>query len=157
MKWFHSITVSVFIKPEENYDMLKQKFILLFPFSLEDAKIAIKETCVSSFEDRILRILEIKLTKESLINQLMKSILDKLSHDDVSMMLQQLPTRVDAESNFFFRLSKIKLIDENCYIIVDDGNCYHFKCYVAAYPQNKEKAMETVSKFLSLKNSLNES
>jgi len=47
------------------------------------------------------------------------------------------------------RIDKKKFTEEGEYELVDHGDCYHFKCHVATYPQDKEKAKELVKEYLS--------
>jgi len=149
MKLFHSISVSVFIKEEEDYEIIKGKFLGLFSFDLKDSKVALSEKNVSILNDRSMVILEVRLARNGQINDLIEFVKSKLSDKDKQMLVQQLDSRVDEELNFFFRLSKPKLTESGKYVVVDDGDCYHFKCHIATYPQNREKGKELVKDFLS--------
>ncbi len=149
MKLFHSVNISVFIKDEEDYDSIKENFIGLFPFNLEEARVNLSETNASTFNDRTIRILEVRLERNRQINDFMKAVKEKLSITDREMMIKQINTRLDDNLDFFFRLSKSELIEEGKCVVVDDGNCYHFKCHIATFPQNKKKAKELIQDFLS--------
>ncbi|MFT4304265.1 MAG: RNA-binding domain-containing protein [Candidatus Woesearchaeota archaeon] len=149
MKIFHSVVVSVFIKEEEDYNLIKDKYLELFPFDLKKARVLFFVQSASTFNERQIKILEVRIEKEKFLNEFMNNILLKISKNDIKMMLDQIDTRVDENGDFFFRISKEKVIQNKPeYIIVDDGNCYHFKCHVAAYPQNKQNAINVVTNFL---------
>lgn len=147
-KLFHNILISVFIKPEEDFDSIKTAFLSLFPFDLEILKIPVNERNASTFNDRTIKIIEVKLEKNRIINEFMNHISEKLNHNDKAMLVRQLDSRIDDELNFFFRLSKKRLLEDNCFVVVDHGNCFHFKCHIATYPKNKDKAKELLSDFL---------
>jgi RNA binding exosome subunit len=147
MRCFHTIIVSVFVKEEEDYQQIKLGFLELFPFKPEDEKVIVSEKIVSTFNDRKIRILEVRLTKTRHINEFMQYIRAKMSDSDKKMIIEQIDSRVDGCMNFFFRLSKKKLLEEGKFVVVDHGDCYHFKCHVASYPQNREKAKVIVKNF----------
>jgi len=148
MKLFHNISVSVFIKEEEDYEVVKENFLKLFPFSLEEEKIGLSESKASTFNDKKITILEVRFTRNRQINEMMDFTKDKLSDSDKEMLVRQIDSRVDEETNFFFRLSKSKWINDEKYVVVDHGDCFHFRCHVATYPQNKEKAEQIVVNYL---------
>jgi RNA-binding protein len=148
MKLFHNITVSVFIKENEDYDSIRQSFLSIFPFDLTKSRILLNEQKVSTFNDKIITILEVQLINNKIINLLIDFIKSKLSVTDKDMVINQIDSRVDENCDFFFRISKSKLIEEGKFVIVDDGNCYHFKCHIASYPQKKEKAISIVKEYL---------
>ena len=149
MRFFHNIAVSVFCKQEEDFDLIKKAFIGLFPFDCQKEKIEIEEKRASTFNDRVIRIFKVQLVKVRHINQFMDSIMGSLEATDKEMMARQLDSRTDDEGNFFFRLSKKKLIEEGKFVVVDHGDCYHFKCHAATYPLSKEKAKEIIKVVLS--------
>ncbi|MCB9358676.1 hypothetical protein H6503_01975 [Candidatus Woesearchaeota archaeon] len=152
-KLFHNVHASVFIKEEEDYDAIKAGFLKIFPWNLRDAKILLMEKSVSTFNERKISILEVTVERNRQINELIAHILSKLSHSNIMMLLEQLPTRVDDDGNFFFRLSKSRILQEKPeYMIVDDGDCYHFKCHVASFPQSKENSIKIVQEYLSSSN-----
>lgn len=148
MRLFHNIVVSVFIKPEEDYDQIKEKFLSLFPFDLKKNKVPVDEKNASTFYDRTIKILEVKLEKERVIKEFMNSVLAKLSKSDKEMLIRQINTRLDDDLNFYFRLSKKQVINDGVFGVVDHGNCYHFRCHVATYPKSKNKAKQLIVEFL---------
>jgi RNA binding exosome subunit len=149
MKLFHDISINVFIKEDEDYDILKSSFLKLFPFNLDDMKVLLLESKASTFNNKFITILEVKLTRNKLINDFMDSIKEKLSQNDKDMVVDQIDSRIDEDSNFFIRLDKKKLILESKYIVTDDGDCFHLKCNVATYPVNKEKAKKVIIDYFS--------
>ena len=147
MKQFHSVKVRVFIHWKEDAAAIEDGLLLLFPFNLQNEKIPLAKTSASTFENRTVDILEIVLTKERHIKPLLSYIREKLSDADIALLLDQLPTRIDEEQNFFFRLAKDKVLDGEL-VITEDGNCYHFTCHVATYPKNSSAAQAVVRQFL---------
>ena len=148
MKLFHNIEVNIFIKPEEDYDSLKKGFIGLFPFDLTKERVKINEMSASTFHDRKIKIVEVRLTKDRHMIELFDDVKEKLSEADKKMLVKQIDSRIDDELCFFFRLSRKKLIEDNKYVVVDHGDCYHFKCHIATYPRNKEKAKGMIKEFI---------
>ena len=148
MKLFHNIIVSVFIKPEEDYDLIKAKFLSLFPFDLDEIKIPIMEKNASTFNERKIKIVEVKLVRNKIVSQFMEHIKEKMSEGDRSMILRQLDNRIDEELNFFFRFSKKRMLEDK-FVVVDHGDCFHLKCHVVSYPKRKEKAIKSLIDFFS--------
>jgi RNA binding exosome subunit len=146
IKIFHSVIASVFIKENEDAETINKALVSLFPFDLEENKLKVEETIASTFFNKKIRITEVKLTKKKLVNCFMEKLKQNISDADKEMVLRQLYTRVDDEGNFFIRLSKKRLL-EGKHVVVDHGDCFHVKCHIAAYPQNKENAMKIVREF----------
>jgi len=56
MKWVHRAKISVFVKPEDNIDTIKESIKKLVPFELEKAKIELQEQAATGFEESFARI-----------------------------------------------------------------------------------------------------
>lgn len=146
-KIFHSVVVNVFIKEEDNFEQVEQVFLNLFPFDLIKEKIIYEKTEALITEERKLNILKVILNRNRNMNDFMKSIKEKISIEDKNLLVEQLNSRIDEDLNFFFRINKDKLLKEGIFQLTDTGNCFHFKCHVATYPQNLEKAKEKIKLF----------
>lgn len=146
-KIFHNVTITVFIKQEEDFDEIKDSFLKLFPFGLTDAKVKLNKTQAHIAEDRKMTILDVCLTRNRQINDFMKHILSVFSKDSKNLIVEQIDTRIDAESNFYFRIDKTEFIKNEKLVLTDGGNCFHFKCHVATFPQSVEKSKEVVVDF----------
>jgi RNA binding exosome subunit len=143
MKLCHNIAVSVFAKPEEDYELLKSTLIKLFPFDLEEKKVNMNETVAQGFQERTIKMCEIVIDKDSLVNDFLENLIGNLSSEQKELLVKQKESRLDDELHFFIRLDKGKLIDRQ-YWVTDSGNCYHIKMKIAAFPATKEKALEVV-------------
>jgi len=140
MKYFNNIKISVFAKKdEEDHEKIKQKLIELVPFDPEKEKLKVKEQKAEGFNEKIVYIYEIDLAKDRHINAFTEFLLSKLTPEQKELIKRQLESRLDEEFNFFLRLDKEKLLN-NEFWITDSGDCYHIKANIACFPRNREKA-----------------
>jgi RNA binding exosome subunit len=146
MKLAHTIKLRVFINEDEDYEKIREKLVSLFPFDLEQNKINIQKTIALGAKENKIIILKIKITKDSLINQFIKS-LDKKLGDQKEILIKQLSSRTDEQGRFFIRLDKKQLL-KNRFKITDSGSCFHIEMHVAAFPMNKENAMQAAKSIL---------
>lgn len=146
-KIFHNVKITVFIKEEQDFDAIQDSFLELFPFGLQEAKVKLNKTQAQIVEDRKMIILDVLLTRNRQINDFMNNILSKMSSDVKKTIVEQIDTRIDEESNFYFRIDKDEFMNNNKIVLTDGGNCFHFKCHVATYPQNVENAKKVVVEF----------
>jgi RNA binding exosome subunit len=144
MKITNSVTIKVFCKPEENQETIKQSLLKLLPFSLEQEKLQLTHTKATGFNDREISIFEITLSKDNHISQFIKHLKSLLSADTKQLILRQLETRLDEEFNFFIRLDKDRLINDNLCYITDSGSCFHIKINIAAFPKKREAAIKVI-------------
>jgi len=147
MKLAHNIKVNVFIKPGEDEKLLREKFLGLFPFSLEEEKIAVARSTATGFNKREIIILEVMLEKERLTNAFLKSLNEKLDPAQRLMLIRQ-ENRLDDNLDFFLRLDKQCLLN-NQLNITDYGECFHIRISVAAFPRKVACALEVVKKIFS--------
>jgi len=147
MKTLHAITLSVFIKPEEDYEKNKDAFLSFFPFDLEEQKIQIKQSSAISFEERKIIVLEVQLTKTKHCDDFLISLLGKLFSEQKQMLLRQKESRLDENCCFFMRFDKERLLEKKELFITDSGNCFHLKICIACYPAKREKAFPVIEGF----------
>jgi len=147
MKLANNIKVCVFVKPEDDEDKMKKKFISLFPFDLEKEKIVLQQSKATGFNQRKVIILEVDLEKERHTRSFLESFVSKLNDQQKTMLVSQ-DNRIDDECNFFLRLDKQKLLDDEFWI-TDSGECFHVKINIAAFPKKKEKAKDVVKEIFS--------
>ncbi|MBS3127605.1 hypothetical protein J4410_00495 [Candidatus Woesearchaeota archaeon] len=140
MKNIHSITLSVFIKPEEDFEKNKNIFLSFFPFSIEEQKILITEMIATSFEERQIKILEVILEKQKHTTLFLQSLLERLAPEQKQLLLRQRNSRVDDYCCFFIRFDKERLLESNTLFITDSGHCFHLKIHLACYPAKRENA-----------------
>ncbi len=148
MKLAHKIAVNVFCKPEDSEQDILNKLRFLFPFSLEENKIRIKRNSASGFNDGKILIFEVDLIKEKHCNEFLENLKEKLSQEQKDMLIRQINSRLDEKLNFFIRLDKNKLLNENEFSVTDKGNCYHIKISIAAFPAKREKAITVLENYL---------
>lgn len=147
MKKVHTITVSVFAKPDENKDELKLALIDLFPFSLEEEKIIIQESSSSTFDNRKMYMYEVTIEKERHTNAFIDMLLQNFSDVQKEEVRTQ-ENRLDNELRFYIRLEKESLVNKQ-FTLTDEGNCFHIKMSVAAFPKKKEVALKIIKEVFS--------
>lgn len=159
MKLANNIKVSVFIKttdksvesvsqdlqkPEEDENSLKNKFLELFPFNLEEEKVLLKKSKATGFNQKEIIIYEVDINKDKHTNLFLKNLKEKLDSQQKIMLIRQ-EDRLDERLNFFIRLDKGSLLNGQ-YQVTDCGECFHIRIGIAAFPRKKETALEVVKK-----------
>jgi RNA binding exosome subunit len=152
MKWIHRATLTAFAKPEEDAEAIKQGIIALVPFNLEEAKIKLDIQNAESFEERIIKIFTIILTKESHTNDFLQFLLDNLSDEQKKLLLAQAESRLDKEFDFFMRIEKDKWVRDRKIILTDSGHCFHIKLSLATFPKKRETALALINKLFAIGN-----
>lgn len=147
MRLAHNIKITVFSK-EEDPGRIREALISLTGFELEKEKLSIKQSTAMGFKEKKIRILEIVLKKEKHTNMFLSRLMAALKKEQKEMLLRQIESRLDSNLDFFVRLDKEKLLNNELWI-TDSGNCYHIKISIAAYPSTREKAVEIVEKTLN--------
>ena len=144
MKIANSIRITVFVKEGEDEAQIKKTLFSLFPFDLEKEAIELKQDNATGFNDKKIKILEVLLTKDKHISIFFENLKNRLSKDIKELILKQAESRIDDECNFFLRFSKDKLINEKEFWLTDQGNCFHIKINIAAFPKKKENALKII-------------
>jgi len=145
----HNIHITVFCKPEDDVGLITEKLLFLVPFDLKKEKIKLKKTTATGFNNRKIIILEIYLKKESRTNLFLANLAEKLTDEQRLLIKKQAESRLDHELNFFLRLDKNKLINEDKLWLTDKGECFHIKIKIAAFPKKKETALKIINKIFS--------
>ncbi len=143
MKLANNVRISVFSKEDENEQAIEEKLKQMVPLELEKEKITLTKQTAMGFNEKKIRILEIALNKDRHINTFLESITKNLGEKQKELLLRQKESRLDEELNFFIRLDKEKMLN-NEYWITDSGSCYHIKINIAAFPRKREKAFEII-------------
>ena len=144
MKIANSIKLTVFAKQEENQEKIKSTLLSLIPFNLEQENLQISQQTATGFNENKIIIFEILLEKERHIQSFLDNLLQNLSQEAKQLILKQAESRLGNECNFFLRFSKDKLINENEIWLTDQGNCFHIKINIAAFPKNRDIALEII-------------
>jgi RNA binding exosome subunit len=153
MKYFHSIKLTVFSKPEDDEEKIKTAFLGLIPFDFEKEKVECKLQTASGFTERKIKIFEIKLLKQRHTDAFFDFLMSKLNDEQKKLLLRQKESRLDDNLNFFIRLDKEKLF-ENEYFITDSGSCFHIMISIAAFPAKKECGLRIIDEIF-LKQGIN--
>jgi len=148
MKYLHNIKITVFVKPDEDLELIKTTLINLIPFNLEKEKIQLKESTATSFEQRKIIVLNISLAKTRHTNSFLKFLLNKLSGEQKQLLLKQALSRLDNEQKFFIRLDKNYLLN-NKFKITDSGDCFHIKMGIASFPSTKQNSLKIIKELLT--------
>jgi len=149
MKIANSIKITFFVKEEEDEEKIKKSLLSLIPFNLEKEKVELKQSNAKGFNEKNIKIFEIFLQKEKQINIFLKNLNNNLSKEAKELILKQAESRTDNEGNFFLRFSKDKLLNENEFWLTDQGNCFHIKLNIAAFPKNKENTLIIINRIFS--------
>ena len=152
MRWIHRATITALAKPEEDADAIRQGIIALVPFNLEEAKVKLDIQNAESFEDRIIKIFTIILTKESHTNDFLQFLLDNLSEEQKKLLIAQAESRLDKEFDFFIRIEKDVWVRERKILLTDSGHCFHIKLSLATFPKKRETALALINRLFSQKN-----
>jgi RNA binding exosome subunit len=148
MKLCHNIIVRVFCHSHEDEKRIEATLRSLFSFDLEKEKIPlhrIKATAADGFTP--IFILQIHLEKDKHIAKFLEQLNKNLTPENKNMLIRQ-DNRIDDDCNFYMRLDKPKLL-EGIYWLTDEGNCFHFRFCVAAFPKKREVAKVVVRRMFS--------
>ena len=145
MKYFNRVTLSVFVKPEENAEALKQGLLALVPFDLEKEKVELDDQTATGFSQRTIHIYTLAIEKERHLNLFTEFLLSKLNHQQRNQLVRDAETRLDPELDFFIRIDKDLWTTDQAVLLTDNGNCYHLKLSVAAFPRKRENAIAIVT------------
>lgn len=151
MKIAHSIKITAFAKEDEDENRIKNKMKELVPSDIEESKVKLEQKIAIGFNERKIKIFEILLEKDKYISMFLDSLAEKLSDEAKEIILKQAESMLDENCNFFLRFSKDKLLEENEMWITNQGNCFHIRVNIAAFPKKKEKAMEIIRKLFKVK------
>lgn len=150
MRSANSIHIRVFSKEGEDEEKIAERIKLLAPFDFEKEKIKFRRETAISFNESKIKIFTLLLEKERHTTAFLKLLMSKLAQEQKELLLRQIETRLDTELNFFIRIDKEKLLNENRLWITDSGNCYHITISIAAFPRKREVALKVVDEILRL-------
>lgn len=154
MKYCHTITVNIFIKPEditqnpEIKEKAKYAIKSLLPLDWEKEKISINEIKAEGFNGRQIIIYELKMQKEKETNAFIKHLTSKLSNDQKDFLRIEKESRLDENDDFFIRLDRKKLLD-GIYELTTSGDCFHIKMNIAAFPKKRENAIKVIDEMFA--------
>jgi RNA binding exosome subunit len=139
MKYAHFVEMRVFSKEEDDENAIRNKITEIFPFE----KLEIESKTTFGFEEKKIIILTVHIKKNNQINKFISCFLDKLGEEQRKTILSQMESRLDNNLHFFIRLDKDALLEDK-YTLTDNGNCFHFRISITAYPHDREIAKKII-------------
>ncbi|MBI4451494.1 hypothetical protein HY642_05955 [Candidatus Woesearchaeota archaeon] len=143
MREVHHVTITVFVKPEDSLQAVREALLGLVPFSLEDEKLSLEERKTAGFNEREIRILRLSLSKESHVRRFLDALLNRLTEEQKRLLWLQRESRLDENLDFFIRFDKDALLNSTL-LITDSGNCVHIKLTMAAFPHRRDVALKII-------------
>ncbi|MCF7799314.1 hypothetical protein K9M74_05410 [Candidatus Woesearchaeota archaeon] len=148
MKQAHSVTISVYSYEEEDEEKTAETLIAFLPEQFEEENIQLEITKAKVLEGRDMKLFSVTLTKQRHINYILKELKAVLGDAQCATIASQ-ENRVDNEGNLYIRLDKTKLEETDEAVLTDGGTCYHFKIVLAAFPKNRENALNVAKELFS--------
>ena len=144
MKYAHLVKLTVFSHESEDIKSVSDALLGFFPFNLESDKIPIKETAATGFNGKKIKIFEVILSKQSLVNELLKNLESNLTEAQKGIILKQSESRLDSNLDFFIRFDKDSWINEKKLLLTNSGSCFHLRIAIAAFPKKREAALKII-------------
>ncbi|MBN1275579.1 hypothetical protein JXA12_04795 [Candidatus Woesearchaeota archaeon] len=144
MRRAHTITLTTFVKPEEDKEAIKEQLLSLAPLDLEKEGLVVKEAHATGFNDRKITILSLTLQKERHTNAWLDHLRGRLSGAQKQQLLEQ-ENRLDQDCQFYLRFQKKHLPK---LVLIDGGDCVHVRMSIAAFPKKRERALMLMREIL---------
>ena len=144
MKYAHLIRLTVFSHGNEDVQPVLDAMLQFFPFSLEDRKVHLNKSTATGFNRQEIKIFEVNLSKQSLVNEFLESLVGNLSEIQKGIILNQAESRLDSNLDFFIRFDKDSWISGKKLALTDSGSCFHLKMSIAAFPKKREIALKVI-------------
>lgn len=144
----HTLVIEVFVLPYENIPEIRDKFIQLFPFDLEEEEIELEEDTAIGFNQKKIKIFRVNLSKRRHVRSFLLDMVENLEDETKDLILSQAERRLDENFNFFLRFDKNILLNENVFQLTERGDCIFIKFKIAAFPKNKENALDIIEELL---------
>ncbi|MGM5484580.1 MAG: RNA-binding domain-containing protein [Nanobdellota archaeon] len=135
MKRLHFAKIRI-IEREEPVDEAMRLLLGFDPNEEKDIEYNIKEG-----ED--LNVHEIFFNKTRLTNKFIKNLKSKLDKKQRDYLSENAEEIVHHENRMFLRFDKASLMNRE-FRITDEGECFHLRLSIAAYPRKKEKAVKLI-------------
>jgi len=148
MKLVHNLTITSYIKKDDDEAQIEEAILQLLPEDLEKEKIRFIKEKVSIDKETTMNILSVRLNKTRHLNVIIKKLKELLGEAQIALIREQ-ENRVDEEGNCYIRIDKQLFVTEQKMMIVDHGNCLHFKFVLAAYPKTKSNAVKIMKEIFS--------
>lgn len=144
----HNVNLRVFANDEEGKQKIEDTLRGLLPFEdLEKEKVMINKEKVKDSEKNSI-IISCRIEKRRHVRKFIDFLKENLGKENIKTLLEQIESRLDDEMSFFIRLNKEDLLNEK-FELTEEGNCFHIRLTIAAYPAKKEIAKENVKKLFA--------
>ena len=149
MRYIHTVQIKVFLKPEEYasnlkiIDSFKESVRSLADIDYAREKVPLTVEEVEGFENRKIKIITLTISKEAHTNIFIKTLKSMLGLTQCKKIIEQKESRLDDELCFYIRLDKESMLKGNA-LLTDSGDCIHIKINIAAYPKNREAALNVI-------------
>ncbi len=148
VKIIHNLTVSVFEKDPEEIKKIKSSLRKILPLDFQKEKITITHEKAEGFNQKIIHIFSLKLTRNNHIKKLLTTIFKGLSKSDKRKLINQKESRLDKDGYFYIRLDK-KLLMNDAFVLTEKGDCFHFKIKLASFPASKSGFLKSLDTLFS--------
>lgn len=146
MKQLNTVALSVFAKSGEDVAAIRKALIDFVPLDFEEEKIAVKDETAQGFNEQPIHVLSITLAKTAHCNAFLKALLNRLTTEQIELLLSQKESRLDNDLNFFIRFDKTAWLGNRELSITDTGWCFHVMMHLAAFPARRPDALALVEK-----------
>jgi hypothetical protein len=141
MRYIHNVTVSVFMAEDEDTADAYAIFYALLPdIDFEKEKVSVEIAKAEGFDHKIIYFCSLKTHKQRHNKLVVETVFAALSKQDRQKLYRERESRMDDEGSFYLRLEK-NALQEGLYRLTDEGDCFHMKIKLAAYPKTKENAL----------------
>lgn len=144
MKLLHSITITV-IDKENNFEKIESGFDYLIPFDLVKNNIKLKSEYIGPDpeieESKPITIYTLDIEKQSLMTQFIEYLRKMLSPIAKKEIMQNAQKFMEEDCIAYLRIDKDEIFNKKI-TLTKDGNCFHVKLKIAAYPKKKESAIK---------------
>lgn len=145
MKLIHNITITAFVKADEDSKPTGERILEFLPEDLEKEKIRVEETFLKAeYGDDITKF-SVKIEKERHTKLVINKLKEMLNESQIKRLKDE-ENRIDEQGMFYLRLDRQKLEEEEKAELTDKGDCFHFKIMLACFPKTRKKAIEVAKK-----------
>jgi RNA binding exosome subunit len=142
----HNITFSAFFK-EDELESGRLLFKQLLPEDIATEEERLEPETEGGVFTTPLYALKSSITQQKQAEEFTAKLLSKLAPEDLQMLRETLPKRVDDDCNLYIRLDRKALSDGRYSIHTRDA--VHVRIKLACFPKNKENALKIAQELLN--------
>jgi RNA binding exosome subunit len=147
MKYAHTVAVKAFASSQDEIAELERSLTSFLPGDFEKEGISFQVESCSGFEDKMILVMALVLSKERHTTNFLMVLTNMLSSDQKRLLCAQ-KNRLDESLDYFIRFSKPDFL-KGILTLTDGGNCVHCKIHLAAYPKTGDAAWGVVHKLFN--------